>query len=114
MRLASGFVRITIDAILATADMRPGDARWQKIAEDLDEQRRQRMARLSVLTDISRAVNTSNNLDELVTDVHRICSRVIKTDHFMISSYDSKTGNVIPHLVYYNGERRPDLENQAR
>ncbi len=114
VRLASGFVRITIDAILESADMRPGDARWQKIAEDLDEQRRQRMARLSVLTDISRAVNTSNNLDELVTDVHRICSRVIRTDHFMISSYDSKTGNVIPHLVYYNGERRLDLENQAR
>ena len=113
-RRARRFVRHITTAILESADMRPGDARWQKIAEDLERQRRQRQARLSVLTDISRVVNTSGNLSELVADVHKICSRVIQTDHFMISSYDSNTGNVIPHLVYFNGERRHDLENQPR
>jgi signal transduction histidine kinase len=108
------FIRHITTGILETADMRPGDARWQKIAEDLERQRRKRQARLSVLTDISRAVNTSGNLAELVTDVHKICSRVIQTDHFSISSYDGKTGTITPHLAYYNGERRSDLENQPR
>ncbi len=114
IRQASRFVRHTITAILTSADMRPGEAQWQRIAEDLERQRQQRLARMSVLTDISRAVNTSGDLDELVSDVHTICSRVIQTDHFMISSYDPKTGSIIPHLVYYNGERRPDLERQPR
>lgn len=114
MRQAGRFVRHVTTAILESADMRPGDVRWQKIAEDLERQRRQRQARLSVLTDISRAVNTSENLDDLVGEIHSICSRVIQTDHFMISSYDGKTGNIIPHLVYYNGVRRHDLENQPR
>ncbi len=114
MRQAGRFVRHVTTAILESADMRPGNARWQKIAEDLERQRRQRQARLSVLTDISRAVNTSGNLDELVGEIHTICSRVIQTDHFMISSYDSKTGNFLPHLVYYNGVRRHDLEHQPR
>ncbi len=114
VRQAGRFVRLITNSILESIDVRPGDDRWQKIAEELERQRRQRQARLNVLTDISRAVNTSSNLPELVTEVHRICSRVIDTDHFMISSYDGKSGNMVPHLVYYGGERRSDLENQPR
>ncbi len=114
IRQAGRFVRMITNSVLESVDVRPGDDRWQKIAEELEQQRRHRQARLNVLTDISRAVNTSSNLPELVTEVHRICSRVIDTDHFIISSYDSKTSNIVPHLVYYKGKRRPDLENQPR
>ena len=106
LRQAIRFVRLITNSILESIDAQPGDDRWQKIAEELERQRRQRQARLNVLTDISRAVNTSSNLPELVTEVHRICSRVIDTDHFVISSYDGKSGNMVPHLVYYGEQMR--------
>src|SRR6185312_13817963 len=111
---AGRFVRHVTTGILGCADMRPGDARWQEIAVELEQQRQRRLARMAVLTDISHAVNTSDNLEELFLTVRTICSRVIKTDYFTVLGYDQKTGNVIPHIAFYQGERRRDLEGQPR
>jgi signal transduction histidine kinase len=111
---ARRFMRATLSGILETAHMRPGDARWQKIAEDLEQQRQRRLARTAVLTDISRAVNTTDNLEELFLTVRNICSRLIKTDYFTVLGYDSKNGQVTPHIVYYQGVRRRDLEGTSR
>src|SRR6185437_6633041 len=55
-----------------------------------------------------------DNLEELFLTVRTICSRVIKTDYFTVLGYDQKTGNVIPHIAFYQGERRRDLEGQPR
>jgi len=111
---ARAFMREIITDILETADMRPGDVRWQKIAEDLERQRQRRLARTAVLTDISRAVNTTDNLEELFLTVRNICSRMIKTDYFTVLGYDGKTGQVTPHIVFYQGVRRRDLEGTSR
>jgi len=111
---ARAFMREIITDILETADMRPGDVRWQKIAEDLERQRQRRLARTAVLTDIARAVNTTDNLEELFLTVRNICSRMIKTDYFTVLGYDGKTGQVTPHIVFYQGARRRDLEGTSR
>jgi len=111
---ARRFVRQVTTGILASADMRPGDAPWQKIAEDLERQRQHRTARMAVLTEISHAVNTTDNLEELFITVRNICSRVIAADYFTVLSIDPKSSHVVPRVVFYEGERRRDIEGQPR
>jgi signal transduction histidine kinase len=114
MEAATRFVARTATAILQTIELEPGAARWAEISHELEEQRRERMARLSVLTDISHAVNSTTSLDHLFEQVHAFCNRVMPADNFMIALYDAKTAQLNPRLIYHQGQRRRPLEGQQR
>ena len=111
---AREFVLRTTTAVLQSIDLEPSEARWEEAARELEEQRDRRVARLGVLTEIARAVNTSDDLDSLFEQVHELCARVIPGHNFLISFYDAPSANLSPRLLYFQGIRRPELEQHPR
>lgn len=108
------FVRRVTTGILHSIDLEPDDSRWAEVSRELEQQRRLRIARMAVLTDIARAVNTTQDLDDLFQQVYDYCTTVLNLDIFAISMYDEERDCVIPSLVYNNGNRLPEYEGECR
>jgi len=76
-----------------------------------DESQR-RVAELSTLTQIGRAISTALDLDELLELIYQQTSRVMDTTNFFIALYDQETDTVQFPLAVEGGARvesRPDF-----
>ncbi|MFH1523519.1 MAG: GAF domain-containing protein [Chloroflexota bacterium] len=65
-----------------------------------------RAEELAVLNEMSRALTSSMNINDIVEKVHRYTSRLIESNSFYIALYDEANNEVIFPVVFENGERK--------
>jgi signal transduction histidine kinase len=76
-----------------------GSILWQGIIFDITKQKRAEITQ-KILYEISNAVNTLDNLDELFDRVREILSHLIDTRNFFIALYNSETDTInLPYKV---------------
>ena len=59
---------------------------------------------LSVLYEISRAVSSTGNLNELFHSIHRSLGRIVDVSNFAIAVYDKESDSI--HFPYFQDEKR--------
>ncbi|HHE38902.1 MAG TPA: PAS domain S-box protein, partial [Candidatus Cloacimonetes bacterium] len=65
----------------------------------------------SVLYQISKAVNTTENLDELYQIIHRELGKIIDASNFYIANYNEETGEIIaPYFVDEKFDVKPPVQ----
>ncbi|NNF99611.1 MAG: GAF domain-containing protein [Desulfobacteraceae bacterium] len=69
----------------------------------------------STIFQISNAVNTTDNLDELYASIHKILARVIDVSNFFIAVYDVQKDSVsYPFYIDRSGDHFRELPNVSR
>jgi GAF domain-containing protein len=72
--------------------------------------REERLARLTALNDILRAISAVLDLDSLYDAIYLGCSRLFETTNFYIALVDPYTGELLPKLWYSEGQRATERE----
>jgi GAF domain-containing protein len=72
--------------------------------------REERLARLTALNDILRAISAVLDLDSLYDAIYLGCSRLFETTNFYIALVDPLTGDLLPKLWYSEGRRATERE----
>ena len=71
--------------------------------------------RLQVLFEISNAVNSTTNLDELYKAIHQSLGKILKVDNLYIGKYDEKEDIVtFPYLVDYKDRNPEPISNFSK
>ncbi|HEX5505033.1 MAG TPA: GAF domain-containing protein [Thermomicrobiales bacterium] len=76
-------------------------------------QREQRLTRLAVLNEISRAISAVLDLDSLYDAIYAGCSRLFDTTNFYIALYDAEADAPVAQRRYHRGERDRTREGAA-
>ena len=78
----------------------------------LFQERERRLAELAILNEISRALSSALDLDELLEVVHQQVGRVFDTTNFYIATYEEKTEEWTLRLQIEHGERQPPTRHK--
>ncbi|ACZ40642.1 GAF domain-containing sensor histidine kinase [Sphaerobacter thermophilus] len=109
---AATFTRNVLGRVFPPESPEKSNAEWAGVVDVMTAVRERRIARLTALGDIARAVSTTQNPQDLLEQVHAACSRIVNGDDFCIALYNSETGCITPKLLYVRGQRRRDREGQ--
>ncbi len=71
----------------------------------LFQEREQRIAELTVLNEVGRAISTTMRLDELLETIRREAARLVDTSNFLVALYDERTHTLSFPLYHEFGQR---------
>ena len=71
----------------------------------LFQEREQRIAELTVLNEVGRAISSTMRLDELLETIRREAAQLVDTSNFLVALYDERTDTVSFPLYHEFGQR---------
>jgi signal transduction histidine kinase len=118
MSKTSEFAGQIVNWILSAAQLEIDEDRWEEIAREIEEryeaQRVERVRRLGVLIEIAHAVSAATDLDSLYRRVQDATMKNSDCDYIEIALLDESLDRLTTRHVWFDGHRRPELEQQPR
>ncbi len=78
----------------------------------LFQEREQRIAELTALNEVGRAIGTTMRLDELLETIRREAARLVDTSNFLVALYDERT-NILSFPLYHEFGRRVEMPSRT-